>query len=439
MTMKTSSKSALIGFFAGVMVAVAPSCGGNAVCDASTCASGCCDGDGTCQPGTATAACGTGARACVACLASQACGLGTCSTINTGTGGGSTTGGGGGATGGGSATGGGGGGVNDSPIVVNEIASSDGDFFELFNTGTTAVDLSGYVVADLDSATGGPKTSDGLTLPSGTSLAAGGFLLFTEGTDAGVSTDCLGPTVSSCFNVTFGLSAGNGDAVFLINPAGTVVASSTIGPSAHGANLSVGRIPDGTGTFVETARTPGFANALAVAVDAGPTIDAGTDAGADAGSDLDAGAPVDGGTTEVVFNEVGLNQGDFVELKNVGAGTADLSGWMLADLATDGGPKVSEGHLFPANTTIAAGAYLLNIESATGCADAGPGPCQTFAFGLSLGSGDAVFLINPAGATVLRLDIPPNSHASGRSYGRLPDGTGSFADTARTLGATNQP
>ena len=433
MTMKTSSKSALIGFFAGVMVAVAPSCGGNAVCDASTCASGCCDGNGACQPGTATSACGTGARACVACLATQTCGLGSCSSTNNGTGGG------GGATGGGSATGGGGGGVNASPIVVNEIASSDGDFFELFNTGTAAADLSGYVVADLDSATGGPKTSDGLTLPSGTSIAAGGFLLFTEGTDAGASTDCLDATVG-CFNVTFGLSSGNGDAVFLLDPAGTVVASSTVGPAAHRANLSVGRIPDGTGTFVETARTPGFANALAVAVDAGPVVDAGVDAGTDAGIAVDAGVPVDAGTTEVVFNEVGLNQGDFVELKNLGTATVDLSGWTLADLDTaTGGPKTTEGHLFPANTTIAPGAYLLNIESATGCADAGPSPCQTFGFGLSLGNGDAVFLINPAGATVVRLDIPANSHASGRSYGRIPDGTGSFVDTTRTMGATNQP
>ena len=440
----TWTTSAVAGFLLGLTLAVLPSCGGTRVCDASTCASGCCDGDGVCQPGSTSAACGTGARACAACSGSQSCVLGACQA--------SGTGGGGGSTGGGTGTGGGttGGGVGTSTVVVNEIASSDGDFFELFNTGTTAVDLSNFQVTDLDETTMGPKTGDALTLPTGTVLGPRGFLLFVNGATAGPSTSCGDATVPSCLVFTFGLSSSNGDAVFLLDPSGTVVAASTIAANAHAANHSVGRLPDGTGTFVETRRTPGLPNALPLVVDAGTTDAGQTDAGmegdagvSDAGSD-DAGV-FDAGVLTVEFNEVGLDQGDFIELKNVGAVDVDLGLWKLADLDTASlGPKLAEAVTLPPGVTVPAGGYLLFVEGAdaglaTTCADAGVPSCVTFTFGLSRGSGDGVFLIDPSGTVRRQLDIPASAHPTGQSWSRIPDGTGSFVAAPRTMGAVNHP
>jgi hypothetical protein len=40
-------------------------------------------------------------------------------------------------------------------------------------------------------------------------------------------------------------------------------------------------------------------------------------------------------------------------------------------------------------------------------------------------------------APLMNLTIPPNSHASGKSWGRLPDGTGNFVETTRTPGTGN--
>ncbi len=413
-------RAALFGLLLGFLTASITACGPKAPCDASTCSTGCCDSTGECLAGNTADACGVGARVCIACAASQTCSVGVCT-------GGIVTG--GGSGGGAGNTGGGAGSID---VTLNEVATSDGDFFELINTGNATVDLSGLRVADLDEDTNGPKLTSALTLPADTTLAPGALLLFYEGDTAGASTDCLEPSVTSCFVVTFGLSASNGDSIFLVDANDGVLMRGDAPPDAHGANLSFGRIPDGTGTFVETARTPGLPNHLAETI-----LDAGTDAGTvddagmtDAGED-DAGVPTgDGGIGRLTVNEVAVSQGDFIELLNIGTGTIDLSGYLIADLANDGGAKLEEALTLPAGTQVAAGEFL-RLQDST-CA----APCFEFGFGLG-GSGDAVFLISPTGTQTLRFDIPPTPHASGQSFGRLPDGTGHFVVTERTPGAPN--
>ncbi len=283
----TTTRGAMLGFFTGLTFALLASCGPKVACDAASCALGCCDAEGICQPGTTELACGVGARACVACQGSQRCDVGSCTST-------------GGGTGADAGTGGGDGGSAPSAVVINEVAASDGDFFELMNTGSTPVDLSGYQVADRDDVTMGPKLATAVTLPAGTQLAPGALLLFTEGVTAGPSTTCLEATVATCFNFTFGLSANNGDAVFLVDAAGAVKAQLVVPAMAHGPMLSWGRLPNGTGAFVETARTPGAANHAPAVVDAG-VADAGllgtfavvrVGPAADGGSLSNASAPV---------------------------------------------------------------------------------------------------------------------------------------------------
>lgn len=79
--------------------------------------------------------------------------------------------------------------------------------------------------------------------------------------------------------------------------------------------------------------------------------------------DGDVTPPPPTGTARVILNEVLANEpgsdvsAEFVELVNVGDGTADLSGWTLSD-------SVATRHVFPAGTTLAAGKALV-VSGAT--------------------------------------------------------------------------
>lgn len=182
--------------------------------------------------------------------------------------GGTSAGGGGSAGAGGAAGAAGAGGANacgltqatGSTLVVNEISSVGDDWVELFNTGGAAVDIGGMVLADFDSGTGCPKTTEALTFPAGTSVAAGAHLLIVAdkvGAPSTPQTDCLGAT--TCFHVGFGISGSAGDQVFLLK--GTEIqAHGEIPAGAHAKDESWCRDPDGSGAFVKCKATPGAKN-----------------------------------------------------------------------------------------------------------------------------------------------------------------------------------
>ncbi|WP_374215858.1 lamin tail domain-containing protein [Frankia sp. AiPs1] len=120
-------------------------------------------------------------------------------------------------------------------VRINEVESSGGspgDWVELTNIGTAAVDVSGWVVKDNDN-------SHVFTVASGTSLAPGGHLVLDV-------------------DPVFGL--GSSDSVRLYQPGGTTLVDSYTWTS-H-ASTTYGRCPDGTGTFTTTSSsTRGAANA----------------------------------------------------------------------------------------------------------------------------------------------------------------------------------
>ena len=120
----------------------------------------------------------------------------------------------------------------------------------------------------------------------------------------------------------------------------------------------------------------------------------------------------------VRINEVESNMGtpgDWVELYNAGQGTADVSGWIFKD------NDDTHAYAIPAGTTIPPGGFLVLEESA---------------FGFGLGANESARLFDAGGATVI------DSHSwtahAAVTYGRCPDGTGSFtSNSTATKGAAN--
>jgi hypothetical protein len=111
-------------------------------------------------------------------------------------------------------------------VVINEIESSGGtpgDWVELYNPSPIAFDLSGFIFKDNVDA-------DVYRIPSGTTLAAGGFYLLEES--------------------QFGFGLGGNDAARLYDAAGAPIDAHAW--TAHATGTTYGRCPDGTGAFTTT-------------------------------------------------------------------------------------------------------------------------------------------------------------------------------------------
>src|SRR6478735_9245242 len=124
--------------------------------------------------------------------------------------------------------------------------------------------------------------------------------------------------------------------------------------------------------------------------------------------------------TDVRINEVESNGGtpvDWIELVNTGTAAVDVSGLKLKDS--------DDTHSFvvvPGGTTIAAGGFYAVDVDVTG--------------GFGLGGADTARLFGTDGTTLLD-SYSWTAHAT-TTYGRCPDGTGSFTTTASvTKGAAN--
>ncbi|MGY0232054.1 lamin tail domain-containing protein [Longispora urticae] len=197
-------------------------------------------------------------------------------------------------------------------VRINEVESnggSPGDWVELVNTGSTAVDVSGWVLRDNDN-------SHTLTIATGTTIAAGGYRAVDVET-------------------VFGL--GSADSARLYQPGGSTLVD-TYTWTAH-ASTTYGRCADGTGAFTTTtASTRGAANACP------------------------------GGTAVVRINEVesnGGSPGDWVELVNTGTAAANLSGWVVKDNDN------SHAFTIPTGTTLPVGGFLaLDVEASFGLGSA---------------------------------------------------------------------
>ncbi|APR74766.1 Hypothetical protein A7982_00112 [Minicystis rosea] len=169
--------------------------------------------------------------------------------------------------------------------------------------------------------------------------------------------------------------------------------------------------------------------------------------GASSTSSTSSGGPAG----EPVLNEISAKDEDWIEIANPGSSPIDLGDYGLCD---DVDP--AEGHecdmdtivRFPKGTTIPAGGYVVVVgdkDAADGVGphvdclkSGGPTTCFYASWKVSASNGEQLHLLDPKDDTVDEVEYPKDGVGDGETWGRLPDGTGSFAATAPTPGAANK-
>src|SRR5207244_3299685 len=194
-------------------------------------------------------------------------------------------------------------------ILINEfLAHTDDpelDFIELYNYSSGLVDVSGCVLTD------DPATNK-FVIPSGTTISPGGFVAFDQS------------------EMHFSLSAG-GETIFLKNGGLTRILDA-VQFEGQENGVSMGRYPDGANNFYPLiGRTPGTPNSGILVRD-------------------------------IVINEImykpitGDANDTYVELHNKGSRAINIGGWQFIS---------GISYVFPANTTMAPGNYLVIANNAT--------------------------------------------------------------------------
>jgi hypothetical protein len=152
--------------------------------------------------------------------------------------------------------------------------------------------------------------------------------------------------------------------------------------------------------------------------------------------------------TGVVINEMSAKGGDWIELANAGATSADLGGNGLCDSDDLGACNLVGVIRFPAGTTLAPGEHLLivgNKEADAGVgpftdclATGGPATCFYAPWKVSASKGEKVHYIGADNFPINEAEYPMNAVLDGQTWGRVPDLTGNFAANKPTPSASNE-
>lgn len=272
-------------------------------------------------------------------------------------------------------------------MASNQSAAMDGkgrysDWIELYNASGEAIDLSGFGVSD---SLAQPMK---YVLPEGVSIPAGGYLLlWCSGEESAAG--------EAEIHVPFGLRAYEEDVV-LSNPMGRVVDSYSY--SRQEGDMSMARMPDGTGGFTATAQpTPGYPN-----TDAGYA--AFQEASAKPLGSLYISEMMPSNRSALSHNE---SYPDWVELYNAGGEAVQLGGFALSDSANNPAKWV-----FP-DIAIGPGERLLLYADGTGVSAAsalygaeGDEAAQKKNLALNFrlrATGETLYLFDPEGLLVDKL------------------------------------
>jgi len=270
------------------------------------------------------------------------------------------------------------------PVKINELYSrgevTNPDWVELYNSGASAVDISGYKIYDSGGQSGSKPKKE---IPAGTNLAAGEYYVI---------------VVDDTLDSGFGLSS-SGEKIWVEKTNGAVIDS--IEFPALGIDSSYARQPDGSAVWtILHPTTRGVTN------------------GGSAASD------------PLVLNEI-FSRGadpdfDWIEIYNPNTVALSLAGYKIYDGGGNLGTKPK--FEFPADAIIPAGGYyVLTVDTQD-------------AWGFGIGSGgDEVWLENGSGV-VIDNQIVPAMPVTTTSYCRIPDGgtTWQISSTI-TKGSSNLP
>lgn len=131
----------------------------------------------------------------------------------------------------------------------------------------------------------------------------------------------------------------------------------------------------------------------------------------------------------IVINEVDCHGNDWIEIGNRSSQTVDISGWLLSDKALN---STAAGHVytFPSGTSVAAKGRLVVQQSGTGAAHLG--------FGIACIKGGTIKIGYRLGSSIAEVDsVSIPVVAPQTTYGRIPDLTGAFSQSAATKNSAN--
>ncbi len=239
-------------------------------------------------------------------------------------------------------TGGACGGVIISEVMANALDEDTGEFVELYNAGSAAVDLAGLVLSDGD-ADDTLQAFDG----GDTVLDPGAFAVILDAEyadDYSIDADAILLTTG---DTTLGNSLSVSDPVTLYESDGVHELDAFLYPTNPGNGVSTER------SYLDMLDDSSNWLASTCAAGASPGTAGCTD---DATSDY-AGLLL---ITEVMANAATESTGEFVELHNAGPDPIDLAGMILYDGDAD---DPLEGYSDPTDTTLDAGGYALILDA----------------------------------------------------------------------------
>lgn len=282
--------------------------------------------------------------------------------------------------------------TSNNAILINEVESDDAtganDWVEIINTATVDVDISHWFISDNKEL---ERVGDGTAwaLPEGTVLKAGAVLVLEQ-------------------DIDFDFGLGKNDKVVLYDGSSQVMDSYAWTGHAVGTYSRV----VGSTEFVDQQPTKGAANSV---VEETPVLQG-----------------------IMVINEINSAPDDWVEFTNAGNEVLDISGYEIRDNSDDHRWKFTDGTQLQPGDLLLVGADTVGLVYDQQSDTYSEGEFQA---ALGIGSGDAIRLYDKDGNLIDQYSWTQHASYDGNeslaSYGRYPDGTGSFALMEETPGVKN--
>jgi len=299
-------------------------------------------------------------------------------------------------------------GVIITEVMANALDEDTGEFVELYNAGSSAVDLLGLVISDGDA-------DDVIAAYDGgsTTLDPGAFALVVDAEYADEYSIDSAAILVTTGDTTLGNSLSVSDPVTLYEADGVHVLDAFLYPSNPGNGVSMERsyldmLDDSTNWLASTC-----------ALGASP----GTAGCSDEASSDYSGLLL---ITEVMSNPTTESTGEFIELYNAGPDPIDLAGMILYDGDAD---DPIEGYSDPGDTTLDAGAYAVVLDSGYAGAYSIPSAALLLttddaAICSGLATNDPIQLFDVDGVTLIDSYSYPFDAGNGYSVDRVDNAVG---------------